>query len=544
METAHITDEPVRAYLLGQLADHEAVVLEEKYFVDPSFFRSVQTAERALIADYLDNRLSRSERRQFEDRYLRLPALKKRFEEVRAQWHPPLPSARPASRWAWRAAFAACLTAIVAAGVWLYLHRAHGAPKGAAQAQSHQASPSREAPGVVPAPPQQQSVPAGSAATAGGAQPSNLPAPSSAESERGHVPTPGAPAQEAQTKEAATGGTPKQLAQMRPPAVAPGVIAPPAFPRRDALAGLRPEDATSAEKPASTTEDSSMSSGTRKKRIAILDFDYSAVRADVIASQGNDQDIGKSLSLLFEQQLADTRKYRVMDRKTLNKALADRQLTHSELSDPDAAAAFGRILGVDAVFLGSVTRFAPTPKASAANHGVTTSGSTKSGDTSGAPLAATVRLIDSATGNVVEEVDAPGGGTQPPAAARETEDPTSTEAVRQALTKALDIAGKAVEGTLPHEVLAKDAVVGSVTSADGSALVISMFTDAGIKMADRLTVLRPSTGVPDPSTGVAKAIYTPLGTATVTVLLPDGHVQAVFEGTIQPKDGDVVKRGQ
>lgn len=122
METEHIVSEPVRAYLLGQLEGAEAVALEEKYFMDRSFFLRVQAIEQRLIEEYLENRLPRSERRQFESRYLKIPALRQRLEEVRAEWAVSRPAPKSASWWAWRAAFAACV--IGAVGIaWIYVHQ-------------------------------------------------------------------------------------------------------------------------------------------------------------------------------------------------------------------------------------------------------------------------------------------------------------------------------------------------------------------------------------------------------------------------------------
>jgi hypothetical protein len=123
MKTKRIVSEPVRSYLLGQLADHEASALEEKYFTDRSFFLRVRVVEQELIEDYLENRLPRSERQQFEDRYLKVPALQRRLEEVRAQWARSLPAPQPAGGWAWRAAFAACLICALGTVAWIYVHQ-------------------------------------------------------------------------------------------------------------------------------------------------------------------------------------------------------------------------------------------------------------------------------------------------------------------------------------------------------------------------------------------------------------------------------------
>lgn len=74
----------MRAYLLGELDDEQASVLEGRYFSDPSCFRWVQDVETELIGEYLQGKLPAPERARFERRYLAVPELTKRLEEVRS----------------------------------------------------------------------------------------------------------------------------------------------------------------------------------------------------------------------------------------------------------------------------------------------------------------------------------------------------------------------------------------------------------------------------------------------------------------------------
>jgi hypothetical protein len=147
--------------LLGQLADDEAAALEEKYFIDRAFFLRVQAVEQGLIEDYLENRLPRSERAQFESRYLTVPALRQRLEEVRARWAPSPPAPKAAGWWAWRVAFAAAAICVVGLAAWLYVHQ-HGArPPVVTEAQHPQNPGSRPRTAGTPAqvPPNTGAVP-------------------------------------------------------------------------------------------------------------------------------------------------------------------------------------------------------------------------------------------------------------------------------------------------------------------------------------------------------------------------------------------------
>lgn len=58
-------------------------MFEEKYFSDPLVFSLVRESEDRLIGDYLENRLSASERERFEKRYLAVPELVRRVDAVR-----------------------------------------------------------------------------------------------------------------------------------------------------------------------------------------------------------------------------------------------------------------------------------------------------------------------------------------------------------------------------------------------------------------------------------------------------------------------------
>jgi hypothetical protein len=116
METRHIQDEPVRAYLLGTLDDRHAVALEEKYFLDHEFFGRVRKVETKLIEDFLQDRLSAGERRLFEQRYLAVPQLAQRVEELREEFaKAPRPVQAPRSLvWRWSMAGVAVSLMLVA----------------------------------------------------------------------------------------------------------------------------------------------------------------------------------------------------------------------------------------------------------------------------------------------------------------------------------------------------------------------------------------------------------------------------------------------
>jgi hypothetical protein len=122
MEMRHKPSETVRAYLLGALDEREASELEANYFRDPACLRWVWGVEEALIEDYFKNRLSQVDRQRFEIRYLVVPELKRRLEEVRARLQGTTSRTKLAVWPSIRFAIVCSGLLAVGAGSWRYFH--------------------------------------------------------------------------------------------------------------------------------------------------------------------------------------------------------------------------------------------------------------------------------------------------------------------------------------------------------------------------------------------------------------------------------------
>ena len=94
-----------------------------------------------------------------------------------------------------------------------------------------------------------------------------------------------------------------------------------------------------------------------KKRLAILNFEYGTVQSSVAAIFGTNQDVGKGISDMLVQKLVEDGKYSVIERKALDKILSEQNFSNSDRADPSSAAKLGKILGVDAIIIGSITQF-------------------------------------------------------------------------------------------------------------------------------------------------------------------------------------------
>src|ERR1700719_2128101 len=95
----------------------------------------------------------------------------------------------------------------------------------------------------------------------------------------------------------------------------------------------------------------------RKKRVAVFDFDYATVKTNSAALFGSDVDIGKGISDLLVKNLVTDGTYSVIERKALDKILAEQNFSNSDRANPASAAKIGKILGLDAIIVGSITEF-------------------------------------------------------------------------------------------------------------------------------------------------------------------------------------------
>src|SRR5512146_1073202 len=95
----------------------------------------------------------------------------------------------------------------------------------------------------------------------------------------------------------------------------------------------------------------------RKKRVAVMDMEYGTVRSSVAALFGGDVDVGKGMSDLLVKHLVKDGTYSVIERRALDKILAEQNFSNSDRANPTSAAKIGKLLGVDAIVLGSITQF-------------------------------------------------------------------------------------------------------------------------------------------------------------------------------------------
>jgi curli biogenesis system outer membrane secretion channel CsgG len=258
----------------------------------------------------------------------------------------------------------------------------------------------------------------------------------------------------------------------------------------------------------------------RKKRVAILDFDYGTVRTATAGLFGTDIDVGKGISDLIVKFLVNDGTYSVIERKMLDRILAEQNFSNSDRANPASAAQIGKILGVDAIIVGSITQFGHETKSQ--NIGGAGGGWGGFGlggvgrRSSKAIVAIDARVIDIDTAEILAVADGKGeskrsstsllgggfgrGGFGVGAVDFSTSDFKETilgEAVHAAVQ---DLTNDlvAANSKLQTRVVI---VEGLVAHVDGETVVLNVGTRSGLKVGDQLSVERVTSEIKDPATG-------------------------------------------
>jgi len=300
----------------------------------------------------------------------------------------------------------------------------------------------------------------------------------------------------------------------------------------------------------------------QKKRVAVMNFDYSTVQTSVTGLFGSDQDVGKGIADLLVDRLVNDGVYSVIERKELDKILAEQNFSNSDRADPSSAAKIARILGVDAIIIGSITQFGRDDKKTdvggGALGGVTgrfgIGGLRKSQST--AVVQITGRMIDTSTAEILASAQGKGessrsgtgilgsGGSAYGMGGGGLDMKSSNfgatilgEATNKAVTQmSQELESKA--GSLPTETVQISGLVAD--AAPDGTIIINVGKKSGVKVGDKLAIKRQVRVVKDPATGkVLRSVDDAVGSITITEV-EDGSAVGKFTGPGTPKVGDIV----
>lgn len=302
-----------------------------------------------------------------------------------------------------------------------------------------------------------------------------------------------------------------------------------------------------------------------RHRVAVLDFGYGTVMSSSQAIFGTNVDIGKGISDMLIDRLVNDGTYSVIERNAINKVINEQNFSNSNRADASTAAKIGHILGVDAVITGDITQFGRDDESK--NYGGAVVGKWSHGALGGfgkhkakAEVAVTVRMIDASTGEILASATGKGesqrsgtsllgagwgGGSGAAGGASMTSSnfaqtiigEATTAAVTQVAQQLAADSGKVPTAAAPPPV----AVSGLIADASTADIIIDVGTKAGLKVGDKLAVVRVVRVVKDPRTGKPlRSITSPIGELTITSA-DEGSAVGHFSGSGTPKIGDTVK---
>ena len=106
-----------------------------------------------------------------------------------------------------------------------------------------------------------------------------------------------------------------------------------------------------------------------RRRVAVLDFDYATVHSYVAGLYGSDVDIGKGVATMLVTELVQNGTYTIIERTQVERILNEHNLQQEGQLDASTAATLGRLLGADAIIIGSITQFGSDDKKLSAGGG-------------------------------------------------------------------------------------------------------------------------------------------------------------------------------
>jgi len=277
-------------------------------------------------------------------------------------------------------------------------------------------------------------------------------------------------------------------------------------------------------------------SAPRKKRVAIFDFDYATIRTNSAAIFGSDVDVGKGISDLLVTYLVKDGTYSVIERKALDKILHEQNFSNSDRANPTSAAQLGKLLGVDAIIVGSITQFGNDNKNT--NVGGGGGGWSRFGiggfshKKSKAVVGIDARIVNIDTAEIMgvaegkgessrESTSMLGGGGSWHGFGGGAVDFGSSDFQNTIIGEAVKAAVEKTSTELIANATKVEArtinVSGLVAAVDAGQVILNVGSKAGLKVGDQLSIERVSKEIKDPSTGrVIRRLSAPIGVVRVT----------------------------
>jgi curli biogenesis system outer membrane secretion channel CsgG len=252
--------------------------------------------------------------------------------------------------------------------------------------------------------------------------------------------------------------------------------------------------------------------------------------------------------------------YSVIERKALDKIIAEQNFSTSDRANPASAAKLGKLLGVDAIIVGSITQFGnetQDTKVGGAGGGLGGFGIGGFGrKKSKAIVAIDARIVSIDTGEIMavaagkgeskrESTSLLGGGGNWKGfgaggvdfGSSDFQETIIGEAVRAAVGQ---MSGELIAGNSKVEAR-KIVVEGMVAAVDNGQVILNVGRKAGLKVGDRLSIERVTREIKDPATGqVIRRMASQVGVIEITDVDDISSVAKIVSGA-GFKVGDLAK---
>ncbi len=267
-----------------------------------------------------------------------------------------------------------------------------------------------------------------------------------------------------------------------------------------------------------------------RKRVAVLDFDYATVRSYVADIWGSDQDVGKGIADMLVTQLVRNGNYSVIERNKLDQVLREQNFQQSGRADASTAAQLGRLLGVDAIIIGSITQFGRDDKKVGIGGGVRVGGIGLGGvgrRQAKAVVQIDARIVDIRTAEILGVATGFGqskrsgttliggaavGGVAAGGAFDMSSSNFGSTILGEATRLAVDSLVTELVGASSKVAETVAAISALVADVSGHELIINAGTTGGVRVGSEYNVVRPGREIRDPATGrVLRRTTTPVG---------------------------------
>lgn len=293
-----------------------------------------------------------------------------------------------------------------------------------------------------------------------------------------------------------------------------------------------------------------------RPRVAVMNFEFGTVHH----WWSGDWDVGKGIADLVVTDLVRGGAYSVIERKMIDDVMREQNFNNSNRADPSTASQIGKMLGVNAIIVGSVTQFGFEDK----NFGIGGFGVGRGGFGLGnlgigsqkAIVVVDARLINTTTGEIIAVASERGesgrssfsgfgaggrGGGGIDMGSSNFQNTIVGEATRKcvaALVADINQDAPMIASAGPQAM----PLSGRVADYDGRTMTLNVGREKGLQAGDVLIVERVVRDIKDPDTGkVLRQVTNPVGQVTITQA-DEGSSVGTFAGTAAPKVGDRVHR--